>query len=264
LVDPDGPDNVLGGNQGEDDDFHLSQIAAGQTATSPCVDAGSDDADDLGMDDKTTRTDNVLDSGIVDLGLHYSLETLPPLPASPDPFGAPIANTNFHLRGEKIVGKDAGDNPIYKYSATSTTNGTGNLILNNLEWDYYHFSNFSSAGISLDLIISYPFPAIGGETRVYLAPNATTTVRLGLKAENTLLVRVLDASSTEPIFASAVRVYNTGYDTTKPTDTNGKAYFIPLEKKSYNLEVTADGYATSTATVSVNGHTQETINLTKL
>ena len=54
-----------------DEDFHLSQIAAGQGSDSPCVDAGSDWAANLGMDDKTTRTDGVPDSGWVDMGYHY-------------------------------------------------------------------------------------------------------------------------------------------------------------------------------------------------
>lgn len=52
-------------------DYCLSQIAAGQASDSPCVDAGSDTASALGMDDMTTRTDRVTDSGTVDMGLHY-------------------------------------------------------------------------------------------------------------------------------------------------------------------------------------------------
>ncbi len=263
FVDVDGEDNIFGGDYGNDDDFHLKQISAGQATTSLCVDAGSDSASNLGMDDKTTRTDNVLDSGMVDIGFHYSLGA-PPSFVTPDPFGTAVSNTTFDLRGEKIVGKDAGNTPIYKYSATSTTDGSGNLTLSDMEWDYYHFSDFSSGGISLDLMISYPAPASGGETRVYLAPDSTTTVKLGLKAENTLLVRVNDASTTKPIFAASVRVYNAAYDNTKATDTNGEAYFIPLEKNNYQIEVTTSGYATSTQTVSVAGHEEITINMSKL
>jgi hypothetical protein len=52
-------------------DYHLSQIAAGQPADSPCIDAGSDTAANLGMDIYTTRTDKVWDQGIVDMGYHY-------------------------------------------------------------------------------------------------------------------------------------------------------------------------------------------------
>ncbi len=53
-------------------DHYLSQTVAGQGANSPCVDAGSDTAENLGLDVYTTRTDKVWDVGIVDMGYHYS------------------------------------------------------------------------------------------------------------------------------------------------------------------------------------------------
>ncbi|MHC4125070.1 MAG: right-handed parallel beta-helix repeat-containing protein [Planctomycetota bacterium] len=52
-------------------DYYLSQTTAGQGSDSPCVDAGSDQASVLGMSIHTTRTDEVFDSGIVDMGYHY-------------------------------------------------------------------------------------------------------------------------------------------------------------------------------------------------
>ncbi|MHC4499339.1 MAG: LamG domain-containing protein, partial [Planctomycetota bacterium] len=55
-------------------DYHLSQVAAGQGSDSPCVDAGSDTAANLGMDDSTTRTDGRRDQGVVDMGYHYALD----------------------------------------------------------------------------------------------------------------------------------------------------------------------------------------------
>ncbi len=61
-------------------DYYLSQIAAGQDADSPCLDAGSIPASeicitlensDYCMDERTTRTDSVFDSDLVDMGYHY-------------------------------------------------------------------------------------------------------------------------------------------------------------------------------------------------
>jgi hypothetical protein len=52
-------------------DYYLSQTAAGQGADSPCVDAGSDTAANLGLDSFTTRTDDAGDAGTVDMGYHY-------------------------------------------------------------------------------------------------------------------------------------------------------------------------------------------------
>lgn len=60
----------VSGPRGE---YYLSQVAAGQAVTSPCADAGSDTAANLGLDDRTTRTDDVADSGTVDMGYHYPI-----------------------------------------------------------------------------------------------------------------------------------------------------------------------------------------------
>jgi hypothetical protein len=52
-------------------DYYLSQTASGQGADSPCVDAGSDTAANLGLDTRTTRTNGTTDVGDVDMGYHY-------------------------------------------------------------------------------------------------------------------------------------------------------------------------------------------------
>jgi predicted outer membrane repeat protein len=53
-----------------------SEVDAG--ADSPCIDAGSDTAANLGIDDRTTRTDGARDSGTVDMGWHYALSFVVP------------------------------------------------------------------------------------------------------------------------------------------------------------------------------------------
>ena len=40
---------------------------------SPCIDAGSQSAEEAGLSDRTTQTDGTPDSGIVDMGFHYPL-----------------------------------------------------------------------------------------------------------------------------------------------------------------------------------------------
>jgi hypothetical protein len=63
--------------------YYLSQTAAGQPQTSPCVDAGSQDAFEevansgIHLSDYTTRTDEELDDcSMVDIGYHYPLSWL--------------------------------------------------------------------------------------------------------------------------------------------------------------------------------------------
>jgi len=53
-------------------DYYLSAIDAGQDADSPCIDAGSTSASIAGVSNLTTRTDGVFDTGVADIGYHYS------------------------------------------------------------------------------------------------------------------------------------------------------------------------------------------------
>jgi hypothetical protein len=73
---------------GPQGDYYLSQVAAGQALDSPCVDAGSDLAANLGMDVFATRTDEVSDAGTVDMGYHYPAGTLS---------GRPDINLDLHV-----------------------------------------------------------------------------------------------------------------------------------------------------------------------
>jgi len=114
--------------------------------------------------------------------------------------------------------------------------------MENMEFGSYIFSDFSASGQDLDLITSYPYPANGGKTEVNLSPDSQQEVRLGLRAENTLLITVEDADTSLPLFSAGVNLQKAGCDITKPTDTNGQAYFIPLEKSVYTLEVEMEGY----------------------
>lgn len=56
---------------------YLSQTAAAQAGQSPCVDAGSVPAADLGLDTMTTRSDEDADTGLVDMGYHYAVINQP-------------------------------------------------------------------------------------------------------------------------------------------------------------------------------------------
>ena len=68
FVDPDGPDNILGGNGYEDDDFHLQQTPADQR--SPGIDAGSGTAADIGITGSCLQGAGT-DSGVIDVCYHY-------------------------------------------------------------------------------------------------------------------------------------------------------------------------------------------------
>lgn len=87
---------------GPEGDHYLSQIAAGQGVDSPCIDVGNKPCMNLAMHTCWTRTDEVADSGMVDMGFHYGPFTPPYLTF--DTFHLPeVGGTvNFEL----IAGKD--------------------------------------------------------------------------------------------------------------------------------------------------------------
>jgi hypothetical protein len=167
----------------------------------------------------------------------------------------PIPNTTFNLQGAKIIGTDAEENLISKYSTTSTSNSSGHIDIPNLEWDYY---TFSVSGTSLDLINTDPSPQ-----PILLPPDTSLSVKLYLQAENSLLVTVKDTETLDPMPAASVRLFDTGlgYDTTQYTNANGQTYFIPLTAANYNLEIQAPGYSMESTTVSVSGDKTKIIKI---
>jgi len=93
--------------------YYLSQIAAGQSVQSSCVDAGSSTALALGLAGLTTRTDGAGDLGAVDMGFHYA-------PAPPIPPTASTIPARFDYT--ILAGTDVG-------SKTLSVQNTGNGVL---------------------------------------------------------------------------------------------------------------------------------------
>jgi len=102
--------------------LYLSQIAAGQLTDSPCVDTGSDLANNLGMDIYWTRTDEVPDSGTVDMGYHYGPFIYPALQIDTFSMQESTGGTANYLL---LAGADnASRNYLLLGSLTGTTPGT--------------------------------------------------------------------------------------------------------------------------------------------
>lgn len=167
----------------------------------------------------------------------------------------PIDNVIFNLRGDKIIGKDSSENPIYKYSTTTTSDFKGEKNLQNLEWDIYYFSNFQKDSQNLDLATSTP------EHPVSLGPNENLEVKIYLESQNSLLLTVKDLVSLEPIFSATTTLSATGFEKTQYTDQNGQTIFIPLEEKIYSLSVESPGYFSTSTTIYVSGKTTKFIKL---
>jgi hypothetical protein len=108
--------------------FYLSQIAAGQTVNSPCMNAG----DTLSaMIMGTTRNDGVQDAGIVDMGYHYPLP-LPAIDVTMTPLAPPIVipanggSFQFNACVRRTTGPPA---PFWAWARDRNPNGTYTGIL---------------------------------------------------------------------------------------------------------------------------------------
>lgn len=168
-----------------------------------------------------------------------------------------IPNTPFNLRGAKIIGTDASEAPVYKYSQNQVSSGNGHVDIAGLEWDSYTFS-VNKAVTDLNLSSTNPAPQPIG-----LLPNVNQPVVLYLTAENSLLVKLKDNETNESVFGASFRLFNVGfgYNKTQFTDTKGETLFIPLENGVYNYETQAAGYQNASGTISVFGDTTRIIYL---
>jgi len=170
-----------------------------------------------------------------------------------------VPNAQFHLQGEKIIGYDEDEEPVYEYSQDHITDSSGQLIISDLEWDSYTFSVDPATGLDLADIVPSPQP-------IDLFPDTSLAVELYLDSENSLLAEVEDSLTFEPLFSATVRLFNLGlgYDETQYTNEAGQTYFIPLEVESYGLEVEAEGYLPFSGTVPVSGDATETVQLERV
>jgi hypothetical protein len=170
-----------------------------------------------------------------------------------------IGNVNFEMQGLKTVGKDENGDPIYKYLQSQTSNAQGEIELTDLEWDSY---NFYVDSPSYQLIGIQSPPGVDSAQPFDILPDTFQEINLILKAENTLSVKTQDINTADPIFGASVRLFNfdLSYDETYPTDEEGQAFFIPLEKITYSIEVKIDGYETYNGTIFVSGDTTPVTN----
>jgi len=170
----------------------------------------------------------------------------------------PIPNVEFHLRGEKLIGYDEKENPIYKYSQTHTTDSEGHIDILGLEWDSYYFSIPTSTGLDLVDISPSPQP-------IDLPPdNFTQQVDLYLDSENSLLVVVEDEETLEPVFGASTTLSSQDYEKVQKTNQNGEAFFIPLSSTIYDLFVSAPGYLSTSTSIFVSGDETKIVKIKRI
>ena len=169
-----------------------------------------------------------------------------------------ISNVSFDFRGEKIIGKDAQENPIYKFSTTTQTDSLGEIQIQNLEWDIYHFSDFKKDSQSLELATSTP------EHPISLSPDTNLEASFYLEAQNSLLVLVQDFESLEPVFSAKITLSAENFQKIEYTNEKGQAVFLPLDSQNYSIFVEAPGYETTSTSVFVSGKTTKVVKILQI
>lgn len=171
-----------------------------------------------------------------------------------------LPNQIIRLHGQKIIGTDGLDNPVYKFDQEVVTDGNGALSIGELEWDTYEISlpPDNPSHIAYSNPIS-PFS---------VAPTTRTNLLVSLAAVTgqSLALNFLDASSSPVASVAATLKDSQGFEASASSGVSdaanyGQVFFDSLENKLYTLIATASGFLEHQSNITVNGDTAVTILL---
>ncbi|MCH7640648.1 prepilin-type N-terminal cleavage/methylation domain-containing protein [Patescibacteria group bacterium] len=171
----------------------------------------------------------------------------------------PLPNITFQLRGAKTTGIDSDDFPVYKFDKQFATDGSGNLIITDIEWSNYTIIMPSGSG--------YDIAGTNPLIPLQLLPDTSVnwTFSLATTTTHRLLVTFTDPGQAPVASVSATLSFG-AYEETKlsgaDTDPDfGQVFFVSLQDKNHDLEATASGYQDVDTKVKVDGYTEEDIVL---
>jgi hypothetical protein len=171
-----------------------------------------------------------------------------------------LGNVNFILQGEKIIGTDATDIPVYKYEESFSTDASGALDIPDLEWDNYT--------ILMPDPTSYDISGTKPLIPFILSPNEELDVAFSVEAhsDHGLLSSFIDPSQNPISEVTATLTDDADYEEiiTSGLETDpdfGQAFFPNLSAQTYHLQAEADGYQTTTLDLNVSGQSSEEIIL---
>ena len=172
----------------------------------------------------------------------------------------PLPNQNFQLKGEKTIGFDINDEPVYKYEESFTTDDSAQIVVGDLEWDNYHL--FSPAGSGWDIAGTNPLNPIS----IFPNQEIQLAFALAIDSSNNLLAVFKDSSETPIASVEAKLSDSFGFEASGSSGLSenpdfGQIFFANLESRNYTLEATASGFANFSGSFLINGDTIEEIIL---
>jgi adhesin HecA-like repeat protein len=170
----------------------------------------------------------------------------------------PIPYLAFSMQGAKSLGLDSASNPIAKYQQNLETDATGQVTIDELEWDSYKIT-VNGTVTGYDIANSAPYQPVN------LNPDTDQTVVLKLAPHqtNTLLVTVKNPAGL-PLESAGVRLFKTGYDKLKFASNSGQAFFSSLSSADYTIEVKMSGYEALSTSLNISGQTDQSVSMLPL
>jgi type II secretory pathway pseudopilin PulG len=157
-----------------------------------------------------------------------------------DTSGNPLSSKIIQITGAKALEKNGSSVSLYKYSQPSTTDGSGDITLANMEWDSYSFTPPSG----------YYLVSVSPLAPVALSPNGSLSTTV-----------MLSTSSTYPrvsTFTPVIGQTGTSAIALKFTGTNLLGSSTVTLKKSGQSDIIATGVSSQSGNTILNA----TINLT--
>jgi hypothetical protein len=173
---------------------------------------------------------------------------------------SPLPNQIIRVRGEKIIGTDGLDDPVYKFDLDLVTDAAGALSIEELEWDVYHVLLPSDS--TLDIASTNPISPFS------VLPNDDILLSVSLTPDNgsSLLAIFEDGSSGNVASVAATLKDDLGFEASTSSGISsapnyGQAFFDSLEDKAYTMIATASGFLEFIGDININGDTVERIIL---
>ena len=176
-----------------------------------------------------------------------------------DPFGTAIPNIDISIEGGRILGTDmltVPPMPVYGLKQDTSTDASGDKTFAAQSYGQYALT-VSGAGYQFYKLT--PESATATVIDVVAGVNSDVTAILLDTAIGSVKAAVTNQSDGSPVAGASVHLSSAslGYDATRTTDQYGFAYFpeaLPeLAAGTYDMEVSATGFASDASTANVNG-----------
>jgi len=149
----------------------------------------------------------------------------------------PRSGQTLFVRGDKILGTDSAGSPIYKATSTVTTDASGEVQLEAVEFDMYTATTSSAFSLA---------SACPAQPVIHRGGDVSDVELLYVPAVSQSLRVVVSDAIGRAVPGAEVRLNRSGYDVTQVTSTCGQTFFGSgvAAETDYDLTVSAPGYTT--------------------